>query len=261
MDRLDYLLRDSHFMGTKYGEIESDRLLSCLEIHNKLEGKPVVTLMEDGLPALEHYLFGRHQAYKMALHSLDKASEALLGFTLQRFIWARGRGIDTGYPAEPLFALANDGRTMHIQDYLRMDDHYLWNAIHEWSLTSQDPVLKELASRLMRHNLPKFVDLMSLKEYPTLEQQTHLKQALKGYYEERQLSFEFGFNETWVEPKPLYRRDKEPLWIETRDRGVLELPEVSALAQQFEAQHMAKHLWFVWDHDTRRFLLEAIQTM
>jgi len=259
MDRLDYLLRDSHFMGTRYGEIESDRLISCLEIQNQLDGRPVVTLLEDGLPALEHYLFGRHQAYKMALHALDKASEALLGMTLHRFIWARQHNVETGNKAQALFQLAQNGHELALDQYLRMDDHYLWNAIQDWSLDSQDPWLKELANRLMRHNLPKFIDLMELRNYPSVDQQNEIREDLRAYYESRNLPFEFGFDETWVEPKPLYRSDKEPIWIATRDRGVVELPTISALAQQFEAKHMAKHLWFVWDHEARRFLLQKLQ--
>ena len=261
MDRLDYLLRDSHFMGTRYGEIECDRLISCLEIQNKLDGKPVITLLEDGLPALEHYLFGRHQAYKMALHSIDKASEALLGFTLQRFMWAIRNGISTGNPAKELFQLGDNGKSMSIQSYLRMDDHYLWNAIQDWSLESQDPFLKELASRLMRHNLPKFIDLMELRYYPSVDEQDELQADLEKHYAERGIPFEYGFAETWVEPKPLYRQDKEPLWLETRDRGIVELPVLSPLAQQFEAKHMAKHLWFVWDHEARKFLAERINKL
>jgi HD superfamily phosphohydrolase len=261
MDRLDYLLRDSHFMGTRYGEIECDRLISCLEIQNKLDGKPVITLLEDGLPALEHYLFGRHQAYKMALHSIDKASEALLGFTLQRFMWAIRNGISTGNPAKELFQLGDNGKSMSIQSYLRMDDHYLWNAIQDWSLESQDPFLKELASRLMRHNLPKFIDLMELRYYPSVDEQDELQTDLEKHYAERGIPFEYGFSETWVEPKPLYRQDKEPLWLETRDRGIVELPVLSPLAQQFEAKHMAKHLWFVWDHEARKFLAERLNKL
>ncbi len=261
MDRLDYLLRDSHFMGTRYGEIECDRLISCLEIQNKLDGKPVITLLEDGLPALEHYLFGRHQAYKMALHSIDKASEALLGFTLQRFIYATQAGIDTGNPAKELFQLGTDGASLSIDRYLRMDDHYLWHAIQDWSLDSQDPFLKELASRLMHHNLPKFIDLMELRYYPSVSEQLELKESLANHYRVRGIPFDYGFAETWVEPRPLYRRDREPLWIETRDRGVVELPQVSALAQQFEAKHMAKHLWFLWDHESRKFLAERLSKL
>jgi hypothetical protein len=33
------------------------------------------------------------------------------------------------------------------------------------------------------------------------------------------------------------------------------------LAQQFEAKHMAKHLWFVWDHEARKFLADRLNKL
>lgn len=261
MDRLDYLLRDSHFMGTRYGEIECDRIISCLDITHLQQGEPVIALLEDGLPAVEHYLFGRHQAYKMALHSLDKASESLLGMTLRRFYHARKAGIATGFEAPELFQLMENGHSLTLAQYLRMDDAYLWNAIHAWSVDSEDALLHTLAGRLMSHDLPKFVDLLPYKLTLCNEVERELKDALALHYQERGLDMAFGFETVWVEPKPLYRVDKEPIWILTREGRVVELPELSSVANAEAPDKGTKYLWFVWDAEAKRYLQTCLQQL
>lgn len=261
MDRLDYLLRDSHFLGVKYGNIESDRIISCLEIATNGEQEPLIAVSEDALPAVEHYLFGRHQAYKMALHSLDKAAESLLRLTLKRFFWAREQGIDTGHPMEELYRLHTRPEKLTTPEYLRMDDCYLWEGIHCWSLYAKDPLLKTLADRLMTHNLPKFVDLMQFTELLTAGQRQQLLDDLAGHYAERGLAMEFCYDEAYVRPKPMYMRPplREAIWIATRNRGVVELSEVSPLAQSVEPSKGHKDLIFVWDNEAQRFLRNRIK--
>jgi HD superfamily phosphohydrolase len=261
MDRLDYLLRDSHFMGTRYGNIEAERIIGCLELEplpEHPEEEVRVVFQEDGLPAIEHYLFGRYQSYKMALHSLDKASEALLKLTLKRFLWASQQGIATGHSAQELLTLMSDTPSLPLKGYLRMDDHYLWEVIHCWSEDSEDPCLKELALRLMSHDLLKFVDLNAQAQGFDEAFQAQLKTQLRGWYEAAGLNFEFGFDEEWVEQKPLYRHDKEPIWLRTRDRGILELPEASSLHLGLQEQKGAKHLWFVANRGLQHRLQQAL---
>jgi uncharacterized protein len=190
MDRLDYLQRDSHFLGVQYGRIEADRIITSMEIVRLPDGNDVVAVREEAVPAIEHYLFGRHQAYKMALHSLDKASEALLKKVLQRFAWARQQNINTGEPAEELFLLMTNGRQLSTESFLRMDDCYLWESINKWALYSQDKLLKDLANRMLHHNLLKFVDLSKYGfEGSSLQDLPEVFAALKANYAKRGLDF------------------------------------------------------------------------
>jgi uncharacterized protein len=261
MDRVDYLLRDSHFLGVRYGFIESDRLIHSLEIHHKTpQGQPVVTIREEALPAVEHYLFGRHQAYKMALHSLDKAAETLLKWTLHRFIWAKRQGIATGNDANDLFLLATDGSQLETHRYLRMDDAYLWEAIHSWSEDAEDPLLKTLANRLMQHELPRFLDLLQFRDPITEAMLEAAKADLSDYYRRRGLQLDFGYGESLVRPKPLYmpQSQREPIWVATRDKGVVPLPEVSWLAQSYVPDKGHKHLIFLWDKEATQFFRQRL---
>jgi HD superfamily phosphohydrolase len=55
IDRMDYLLRDSHGTGLPYGQIDINYLLNNLEISP--EG--VIGFKDKALPAVEHFLLGR----------------------------------------------------------------------------------------------------------------------------------------------------------------------------------------------------------
>jgi uncharacterized protein len=262
MDRLDYLQRDSHFLGVQYGRIEAARIISNLEIASLPNGKEVVAVREEAVPAIEHYLFGRHQAYKMALHSLDKASEALLKKVLQRFHWVRQQGIDTGEPAEELYQLMTDGKRLTTEQFLRMDDCYLWESINKWASYSQDKLLSELANRMLRHNLLKFVDLSKYNfEGESLQELSPVYEALRSHYEKRGLALEFCYEETLVHSKPMYQPPsaREPIWILTGRGSVVDLREVSSFSLSVKAQTNLKHLIFVWDREAMNVLTESLE--
>lgn len=261
MDRLDYLQRDSHFLGVQYGRIEGQRIISNLMIARKTDGDAVVAVREEAVPAIEHYLFGRHQAYKMALHPLDKTSEALLRSLLLRFKWARDNGENTGAPAEELYLLMTNGRQLSVSDYLRMDDCYLWDAINQWSLHSEDLLLKTLADRMLKHDLLKFIDMRKYEAVSSIYEIPEVIEPLKAFYEKNGLSFEFGFHELVVQPKPLYRKDgeKEPIWVRTQRGRLVDLSEVSSMSLDVMPGQGVKHLLFVWDKRTKQYLQHLLE--
>lgn len=262
MDRLDYLQRDSHFLGVQYGRIEAARIIANLEIAKLPNGREVVAVREEAVPAIEHYLFGRHQAYKMALHSLDKASEALLKKVLQRFQWVRQQGLSTGAPADELYQLMTDGKTLTTEQYLRMDDCYLWEKINQWASDSEDKLLSDLANRMLRHNLLKFVDLAKYGfGGASVQELGPVYEALKAHYEKRDLPMAFCFEETIVHSKPMYQPPdcREPIWIRTTRGNVVDLREVSSFSLSVKPKANLKHLLFVWDRDAMKVLTEALE--
>ncbi|MEB3286642.1 MAG: hypothetical protein VKJ04_03975 [Vampirovibrionales bacterium] len=262
MDRLDYLQRDSHYLGVQYGRVEAQRIIANLVIAKTPQGQPVIAVREEAIPAIEHYLFGRFQAYKMALHSLDKASEAILHCVLKRFKAAREEGIDIGHPANELYTLMSDGHSLTCQSYLRMDDCYLWEVLNTWTTdANKDPLLRQLAERMMTHDLFKFIDLHKYSQGSHLAELGDIVIALRKHYEQRGLSFDFGFEETIVKPKPMYLppEDREPIWI-SRFRGpVVDLRNISSLPLSVVEGQGHKHLVFVWDKKAKRFLLDQLE--
>lgn len=65
VDKMDYLLRDSYFSGTKYGIYNQDHLLSTLRVgYNRDTGWVGIAVLEKGVVALEDFVYSRFQIYQ-----------------------------------------------------------------------------------------------------------------------------------------------------------------------------------------------------
>lgn len=74
-DRLDYLLRDSHFAGVSYGKYDLPWLISNLGVIEH-KGEYLMGISDSGIHALEHYLFARYHMYvQVYLHKTVKCFE------------------------------------------------------------------------------------------------------------------------------------------------------------------------------------------
>jgi hypothetical protein len=77
-DRLDYLLRDSHFCGVRYGEFDFRWMLHCMAIVESEEGERL-GITHKGIGVVEHYLMARRLMTRNIYHSQKKlALEQLL---------------------------------------------------------------------------------------------------------------------------------------------------------------------------------------
>jgi HD superfamily phosphohydrolase len=66
VDRMDYLLRDSHHAGVAYGKFDQYRLIDCLRILPKSEGgskEPILGISEGGIHAAEALILARYFMY------------------------------------------------------------------------------------------------------------------------------------------------------------------------------------------------------
>jgi len=259
MDRLDYLLRDSHYLGVQYGRVEVERIITNMCIGTTQDGKKAIALREEAIPAVEHYLFGRYEAYKMALHSLDKASETLLKKTLERFKWVKEADLDPGHPADLLYRLMVDGRTLTVDEYLMLDDCYLWDKVNLWARYSEDPLLKDLSNRLLGHDLYKYLEISHYQL--TEDQLEQVYDAMKSHYESRELSFTFGFEVMHVSPRPLYQHShaKPPIWVKGKNPRLVDLADLSTLPLHHEVPRGHRQLVFVWDREAKTYLKRFIE--
>ncbi len=260
MDRLDYLLRDSHYLGVQYGRIEVERIILNLMPGKTPDGRDAIGIREEAVPAVEHYLFGRYEAYKMALHSLDKASETLMKKTLERFKAVRELNVSPGEPANLLYQLMTDGRSLSVNDYLMLDDCYLWDKINLWARYSEDLLLKQLATRLLAHDLFKYVEVTDYLDPVPPEVLTDIRQQVEAYYLERGLSMEYGYEEMTVTPKPLYQTvpNKPPIWVRKKDGMLTDFATMSSLAQYGETGRDQRVLLFLWDKEAQVFVRKLI---
>src|SRR5699024_8769661 len=79
-DRMDYLLRDAYFTGTKYGMFDLTRILRVMRPY-----KGGIAFDNDGMHAVEDYVLCRFQMYQQVyFHPVSRGMEVVLTKLLQR---------------------------------------------------------------------------------------------------------------------------------------------------------------------------------
>ena len=158
VDRCDYLLRDSHMTGTRYGLFDLDWLLRSLALEPDASGPRLAVEGSKGLPAVEGFFLARLFMYQQVyFHKATRAAESVLRSTFRRLadLVADGR-VPDGTPG-PITRLAR-GERISTQAYLSLDDNVLWRAVDAWS-DDRDKVLSGLAARCGRRDLFKTASL------------------------------------------------------------------------------------------------------
>ncbi len=174
VDRCDYLLRDAHATGARYGEFDLGWLLRSLRLsdtargdarsaEHSATGKPGAcpTLSLDGtkgLSAIESFLLARHFMFQQVyFHKAARAAEWMVGAILRRAIELVQDG--TPLPSLPgAFASAASGESPSLGDYLELDDQVLHSAMHAWE-NAKDPLLSDLCRRMRARALFKAIEL------------------------------------------------------------------------------------------------------
>lgn len=151
-DRLDYLLRDSYFTGTPYGEIDLERLLRTMRVVN---GK--IAFKYSGMHALEDYLFSRYQMYwQVYLHDCSLS----FNFLIQSLLSRVRNLLVVGYAFKcdvRLFKALFVSETISIEAYLRFDDGVI-TTFAGFFLEEEDATLRDLASKFLNRGLFKEFD-------------------------------------------------------------------------------------------------------
>ncbi|MGE3636529.1 MAG: HD domain-containing protein, partial [Sandaracinaceae bacterium] len=159
VDRCDYLLRDSHMTGARYGLYDLDWLQRAL-VFAQLEGEGEVLAIEGrkGLPAAESFFLARQFMYGQVYHhKATRAAECLIRATFIRL----AEVIRDGAPPEgtpDAMRAAILGEPLSVEQYLDLDDPMLMSAFFAWERAA-DPLLADLAARLRHRRLPKTLPL------------------------------------------------------------------------------------------------------
>jgi HD superfamily phosphohydrolase len=169
VDRCDYLLRDAHATGVRYGLYDLDWLLRSLRFAEGGSGPtsagpdpaaaPALAIDgAKGLPAIEAFITARLFMFQQVyLHKATRAAEWMIKTILARAVEVlRAGGALEGVPA----ALASCGRgePIRLEDYLELDDGVLWGAMHAWE-RSHDRPLADLSRRIRARALYKTLEL------------------------------------------------------------------------------------------------------
>ena len=142
VDKMDYLLRDSHYCGVQYGTFDLDRILNTLTLdEDRDNGGLKLAIDEGGLHALEAFVLARYYMFtQIYFHDVRRGFDLLL----------------TEFIVELLQQEYQSGKypdANELDEYLRWDDN---RVLHEASIRA-DAATMNFAWRVLNRQHPKAI--------------------------------------------------------------------------------------------------------
>ena len=155
MDRLDYLKRDSFYSGVTEGNIDSDRLITMLNVKDDQ-----LVVEEKGIYSVEKFIVARRLMYwQVYLHKTGLVAENLLVKVLKRANELSNNNINLPASTAFNYFLSNKIDAENFTDstldiFSKLDDYDVLSAIKEWT-NHEDIVLSQLSKSLIERKLFK----------------------------------------------------------------------------------------------------------
>jgi HD superfamily phosphohydrolase len=179
IDRLDYLKRDSFYTGVAEGNINSERLITMLNVKDHQ-----LVVEEKGIYSVEKFLVARRLMYwQVYLHKTGLVAEQLLIKMLKRAKYLIQNKVKLQASESLLFFMKQQGQIDVITDeilesFAKLDDYDIVSAIKEWT-NCGDRVLEELCKMILNRNLLK----IKLKSKPISKEKFFSKtEMIKAKY-------------------------------------------------------------------------------
>jgi HD superfamily phosphohydrolase len=163
VDRMDYLLRDAHFSGVGYSAYDLEWIVHALRVDvvrpGVADGRDLVVDYGRGMHAVEQYLFGRSYMYaQVYYHKTVRAAEWMFTLLMRRV--RELALVDQAPPGLPAVVTLARSEPLAVADYLALDDGRVTTVLADWAAgAARDPVVAELAGRLVHRRLYKTRDL------------------------------------------------------------------------------------------------------
>ncbi len=253
-DRLDYLLRDSHFCGVKYGEFDLRWMLHCLTPVPTEEGLRL-GVTKKGVGVVEHYLVARWLMIRNIYHHDKKhAAEHMLTkflIALAKYIPSPEADFLESYRSSPLgkllininsFNKMIEGRkpTQKEKEKFLSDNFVLYKKLSDIQVLALIAELADLeikhdvvllAQRIQYRQMPKVVSLDISQIYDIQAQVEALKKNHPATISDWQL-------EIISAPRLCYSEDFDPIWVLGSQGQISKINEssllVNSLANQYE---------------------------
>ncbi|MGX7112286.1 HD domain-containing protein [Gemella cuniculi] len=156
-DRMDYLLRDSYFSATSYGQFDLERILRTLRVRKSEDGKKFLVVKYTGIHSVEDYIMARYQMYwQVYFHPVARSYEAVF---IQLFRRLKDLfEIDKSYFFDiKVLVPFLEKKVVSVDEYFRLDENsllYCCSVIQG----KDDIVAADLAYRLLNRKLFEYVD-------------------------------------------------------------------------------------------------------
>lgn len=155
IDRLDYLRRDSFYTGVAEGNVNSERLITMLNVVDE-----ELVVEEKGIYSVEKFLIARRFMYwQVYLHKTGLAAEQLLIRVLKRAKELANRSIELNASKPLSYFLCNEISHSNFSDstlniFSQLDDYDVVSAMKEWQ-NHDDFVLSNLCKMIINRDLLK----------------------------------------------------------------------------------------------------------
>lgn len=161
VDRCDYLLRDAHHTGVRYGHFDLDWFHRSLRFGpTPAQGgaPPLAIDGTKGIAAIESFVLARLFMFQQVyFHKATRSAEWMVRTALARAVHLIADGVSLpGTPAAIRSSAAS--RTPTLDEYLELDDGVLASTLQAWG-TGPDQPLADLCQRLRSRNLFKTIEL------------------------------------------------------------------------------------------------------
>ncbi len=153
MDRSDYLKRDSFYTGVSEGNINSERLLTMLNV----KGDALV-IESKGIYSVEKFLLARRLMYwQVYLHKTSLVAEQLLIRVLKRAKELAKEGVTLNASKPLSYFLYNETKldnfnTKCLETFAKLDDYDIVSAMKAWQ-SHDDFVLRNLCEMIINRDL------------------------------------------------------------------------------------------------------------
>lgn len=203
-DRLDYLLRDSHFCGVTYGEFDFRWMINSMIIVPSLRGERL-GLTHKGIGIVEHYVMARrlmtrniyHHQKKLALEFflvqlLCSLAETLADYTpfaaltqtrLGQFLLAANRFNQAAQTTTDATYLQQQFLQNNYAGYKELCDYDVFSIIQMLAHTADQHTAVQIAKRLHHRQMPHIVTLeqKDLTAVDSLLQEFRAQHALSSW--------------------------------------------------------------------------------
>ena len=156
-DRMDYLLRDSYFTATSYGQFDLERILRTIRVRKTAEGRKVIVVKYTGIHSVEDYIMARYQMYwQVYYHPVARSYEAVF---IQLFNRLKDIfKVDKDYFEDMKVLIPFlEKSEVSVDEYFKLDENsllYCCALIQD----KEDKIAADLARRLQNRNLFEYVD-------------------------------------------------------------------------------------------------------
>ena len=156
-DRMDYLLRDSYFSATSYGQFDLERILRTMRVRKIDENKKALVVKYTGIHSVEDYIMARYQMYwQVYYHPVARSYEAVF---IQLFNRLKDIFKDNKEYFSDMKVLIPflEKSVVSVEEYFKLDENsllYCCSLIQD----KDDEIAADLARRLQNRRLFEYVD-------------------------------------------------------------------------------------------------------